>query len=90
MIKRKNKIWQIANNSETKLDAFLLSSQMGISRVLSTLLVNRGLKTPDDAISFMNLSQETIHNPFLLNDMNKAVERISIAIENKEKITKFN
>lgn len=87
MIKRKNKIWQIANNSETKLDAFLLSSQMGISRVLSTLLVNRGLKTPDDAISFMNLSQETIHNPFLLNDMNKAVERISIAIENKEKIT---
>ena len=87
MIKRKNKRWQIMENEDTKIDSFLLSSQIGSSRVLSTLLVNRGFKTPDDAIGFMNKSQETLHNPFLLNDMDKAVERITTAIENKEKIT---
>lgn len=87
MIKRKNKRWQIMENEDTKIDSFLLSSQIGSSRALSTLLVNRGFKTPDDAIGFMNKSQETLHNPFLLNDMDKAVERITTAIENKEKIT---
>jgi len=52
-----------------------------------TLLVNRGIKTKDEAFKFLNPSYEKdIYDPFLILGMKKAVKRILQAIDKKEKI----
>ncbi len=57
------------------------------SEMLRKLLHSRGLDTAEKAEKFLNPNYETdIHDPFLLKDMDKAVERILKAIEKKEKI----
>jgi single-stranded-DNA-specific exonuclease len=58
---------------------------------LRTLLEKRGIKTQEEAEAFLNPDYERdIHDPFLLPDMDKAVERILRAIENKEKIVIYS
>jgi len=59
---------------------------LGIDSVLSSLLVQRGITTYEDAKSFFRPQFESLHNPFLMQDMDKAVERVLQAISNKEKI----
>lgn len=55
--------------------------------LLQQLLFNRGIKTKETAAAFLNPSFETqLHDPFLLHDMEKAVERILQAISQDEKI----
>ncbi len=63
-----------------------LSKELNINPVLATLLVQRGIKTYEEAKSFFRPSLEALHDPFLMKDMHKAVERILIAIANKEKV----
>jgi single-stranded-DNA-specific exonuclease len=59
--------------------------------LLRKLLENRGIKTSEEAEAFLNLDYERdIHDPFLLPDMDKAVERILEAIKNKEKIVIYS
>ena len=50
------------------------------------LLAQRGIKTADDAKKFFNPSLNDLHDPFLMRDMKKAVERLNFAIGAKEKI----
>ncbi|WP_457551940.1 single-stranded-DNA-specific exonuclease RecJ [Desulfobacula sp.] len=57
--------------------------------LLATLLSARGIKTIEDARFFLNPDFKNLTNPFLLKDMDKAVERIFTALENKEKILIF-
>ena len=55
--------------------------------LLQELLVSRGVKTIAEADTFLNPNYEkNIHDPYLLKDMDKAVNRILVAIEKKEKI----
>ncbi|SEC29731.1 exonuclease RecJ [Tenacibaculum sp. MAR_2009_124] len=63
-----------------------LAEELGIDRVLSKLLVQRGIKTFDEAKSFFRPSLDDLHDPFLMKDMNLAVQRIEKAIEDEEKI----
>lgn len=63
-----------------------LQEVLGTDEVLSTLLVQRDITTYDDAKSFFRPQLEHLHDPFLMKDMDLAVERITRAIENKEKI----
>lgn len=63
-----------------------LQQVLGIDNVLSSLLVQRGITTYEEAKSFFRPQLENLHDPFLMQDMDKAVERISQAISNKEKI----
>jgi len=63
-----------------------LSQELGIGDVLAGLLVQRGIKDFEDARHFFRPQLEGLHNPFLMKDMDKAIERISIAIEQKEKV----
>ncbi len=63
-----------------------LQEVLGTDEVLSTLLVQRDITTYDDAKSFFRPQLEHLHDPFLMEDMDLAVERITRAIENKEKI----
>ncbi len=58
---------------------------------LTQLLVNRGITTLAEAKSFIAPSYDTeLHDPFLLHDMEKAVVRILLAIQNNEKIVIFS
>lgn len=64
----------------------VLCGEMKISRVLAELLVKRGADNPSDARWFLKSDELYLYDPFLLNDMDKAVARIKKAIGDKEKI----
>ena len=63
-----------------------LSAELGIDRVLSELLVKRGVETFEQARSFFRPSLDDLHDPFLMKDMDAAVERVRRAITSEEKI----
>ena len=67
----------------------LLAKELNCHVLLATLLCTRGIKTLEDARFFLNPDFKNLIDPFLLKDMNKAVERILTAVENKEKILIF-
>ena len=68
------------------LDAANLQQQLKIQPVFCQLLVQRGIKTFEEAKTFFRPSLEHLHDPFLMKDMDRAVERIDKAIAQKEKI----
>jgi len=63
-----------------------LSSDLSVPNSLASLMAQRGIKTAVDAKIFFNPSLESLHDPFLMKDMNIAVDRISTAIKKNEKI----
>ena len=63
-----------------------LSAELGIDPVLSTLLVGRGIRTFEQARSFFRPSLSSLHDPFLMKDMDKAVARLDKALSQREKI----
>lgn len=63
-----------------------LVNALGISPVLCTLLIQRGITTKEKAISFFNPNLKDLHDPFLLPDMDKAVTRIEKALGEKQRI----
>lgn len=63
-----------------------LSNALGIDENLATLLVQRDITNYDDAKDFFRPSLTHLHDPFLMKDMDKAVERVKKAYDNGEKI----
>lgn len=63
-----------------------LSVQLGIEPPLAQLLVQRGVATFDQAKAFFRPELSHLYDPFLMNDMDKAIERIIRARERREKI----
>lgn len=63
-----------------------LTQELGIDPVLVKLLVQRGITTFDEAKAFFRPQLSDLHNPFLMKDMDRAVERLEIAIANNERI----
>ena len=63
-----------------------LSAEVGIDRVLADLLVQRGVETFEQARTFFRPSLDDLHDPFLMQDMDAAVERLRKAITSGEKI----
>ncbi|MBQ7353046.1 MAG: single-stranded-DNA-specific exonuclease RecJ [Clostridia bacterium] len=84
---KSNKIWNIIAKTEDSSIINEMSSKIGISRILATLIVNRGYRDVNSAKDFIRKGQEVIHNSFLLNDIDKAIERVLKAVDTKEKIT---
>lgn len=80
-----NKKWEIYNVDEESVDN--LSNKYRINKLLATILNNRGIVTEEKIRLFLNPTRNDFHNPFLIKDMEKAVDRIIKAIENKERIT---
>lgn len=78
--------WELADNtSSATVDN--LEKELGISRILATLLAQQGINSTEQAKKFFEPSMEEIHDPTLLHDMDKAVERIERAVEKQEQIT---
>jgi len=63
-----------------------LATVLGVSESLATLMVQRSITTPEEAHAFFNPSLNYLHDPFLMKDMNIAVDRLSTAIKKNEKI----
>lgn len=65
----------------------VLSQQLNnLDKTLTEVLIQRGVDSFDAAKHFFRPSLEDIHDPFLMKDMEKAVERIEVAISNQENI----
>ena len=67
-------------------DVDSLSRELQIEKSLAALLISRGITTPEAAEEFFNPDISKLHDPFLMKDMDKAVNRLSQAILNNEKI----
>lgn len=63
-----------------------LASEAGVSPFAAQLLINRGIKTAADARAYLYPTFDELHSPFELAGMDKAVERIHMAIARGEKI----
>lgn len=77
-------------SAETTLEhlekAKKLGDELGVSPVLTEILVKRGIDTFDKARSFFRPSLDDLHDPFLMDGMHLAVERIVKAVADKEKV----
>ncbi|MBQ8331833.1 MAG: single-stranded-DNA-specific exonuclease RecJ [Clostridia bacterium] len=87
---KREKVWEETYTfGDAKRDAEIreIARTMGVSELFAVLLVNRGYHSAEAAERFLRLEQEGFHDPYLLTDMEAAVNRIFAAVENGEKIT---
>ena len=67
-------------------EACKLQGLLGVDYPIANLLVQRGIKTFEQARDFFRPQLENLHDPFLMKDMDKAVERIQKSIQSGEKV----
>lgn len=67
-------------------DVLKLSKDAQISTLLAKIFLSRGINDTDYIKSFLNPSKDKLHDPFLMKDMDKAVDRILEAVEKGQKI----
>ena len=79
-----NKRWAVRDNADEVLVS-KLAAELNIDAVLSTLLVNRGIGNYEEARYFFRPDQRHLHDPFLMKDMEKAIERVETAMAAGEK-----
>ncbi|MBR3673790.1 MAG: single-stranded-DNA-specific exonuclease RecJ [Clostridia bacterium] len=79
-----NKKWEYYEKDEEAVKK--VQEEFGLSRLLSTIIVNKGLKTKQEIEVFLNPTRNDFHDPYLMPDMQIAVDRIVQAIENQEKV----
>ncbi len=76
--------WDLLGGDDVATTA--LAESLGIAPIVARLLCQRGFSDPEMARRFLNPSLEHLHDPMLLADMGRAVERILAAIARKERI----
>ena len=77
--------WKIKPETDSIITTNL-SKELGIEYTLAKLLVQRGIRSFDEAKAFFRPSLDNLHNPFLMKDMDVAVARIETAIKANENI----
>jgi single-stranded-DNA-specific exonuclease len=82
------KRWALKHNPDI-IEVKELSATLGIDEVLSTLLLQRGISTFDDARYYFRPDLRHLHDPFLMAGMEQAIERIEAAMQAGEKILIF-
>lgn len=83
----KQRIWDIKEYNKEKAGFF--ASELGISPLVTGILLERGLENIDAMRDFLYGSKTPFHDPFLLKDMQRSVERIERALASGEKITVY-
>lgn len=83
MIESKKK-WFIQQPNEQLVQQ--LQNELNISSIAAKILVARGCTTRTEAERFIKMDASNLHDPFLLNGMSEAIERIEEALMNEEKI----
>lgn len=77
--------WQLLTSSSSE-QFTKLAKKEGLDSVAAKLLYDRGIHTSEDLHTFLHPSLDDLHDPYLLHDMDKAVDRIRRAIEDYEQI----
>ncbi|WEK18767.1 MAG: single-stranded-DNA-specific exonuclease RecJ [Candidatus Pedobacter colombiensis] len=80
---KKRWVQAIQGNPET---ADLLAQKLNIDKSLAQILVQRGILSFDDAREYFRPEIAKLHDPFLMKDMDRAIERIDRALNKGEKI----
>lgn len=80
--------WSKSEKSDPKI-VQNLAKDLGVDTVVAQLLVQRGVTTYQEAHQFFRPSLSDLHDPYLMKDMDKAVERIEKAVTQGEKIMVF-
>ena len=80
------KRWKIKEQFKSDEIKELSVALNNLDATLTNILLQRGINSYEKAKSFFRPSLEEIHDPFLMKDMDKAVNRLQSAIENQEKI----
>lgn len=78
------KTWSFSTIDEAELDAF--AQEFKISKVIAGILLHRGMKDKEEIRRFLDVNEQPFYDPFLLKDMDKAVNRIKQAISQNENI----
>lgn len=79
-----NKKWEFYEENNEKI--IEIAKKHNISELLTKILVNRGIIDDKEIDTFLNPTRNDFYDPYLMPDMEKAVERIIKAINNQEKV----
>lgn len=79
-----NKKWECFQADENRVSKLVEKYKM--TRILASILVNRNIDVNEKMEQFLNPTRNDFHNPFLMPDMEKAVDRVLKAIEEKQKV----
>lgn len=77
--------WIITEKKEYDAEQYLMEI-LNIPRIIATILVNRGITTYEGAREFFKSDWGDLHDPYLMIDMDKAVDRIIQALDHRERI----
>lgn len=86
MLKPKTR-WVFQQGERGKID--MLADALSVTPLLASLLVNRGIESPEEAQEFLFDRGQSFHDPYLLRGMDIAVNRIKEAISSQEPILIF-
>lgn len=73
-------------STEDECNKEKLIKEFNLHPTIAKMLILRGVTTPKEVESFFNPKLEGLHNPMLIKDMDKAVNRLTLALERKENI----
>ncbi|GAB5417231.1 MAG: single-stranded-DNA-specific exonuclease RecJ [Crocinitomicaceae bacterium] len=79
----------LVKSPQDRTDVEAFRSKLKIDPVVAELLLQRNITTYDTAHAFFRPDLSTLHDPFLMKDMDAAVERLQEAIEQQEKVLLF-
>ncbi len=79
------KRWVVKEKGDTAVVKHLAGA-LGVSESLANLMAQRNIYSAEEAKAFFNPSLDYLHDPFLMKDMNIAVDRISAAVKKNERI----
>ena len=82
-----NKKWELINVDESKAER--IEKQFNVGKLVARALATKNLKSDEEIEVFLSPRRGDFHDPFLMPDMEKAVDRVVKAIQNKEKVTIF-
>ncbi len=91
-LNKKEKVWSLRytpGNSDADAMIKEITQSLNVSEVTARLIYNRGFDDVSTAKSFMQPSEDILHSPFEMKDMDRATARVLRAVENGEKITVY-
>jgi len=81
--------WVLRLPGKAGVEVDRLASGAGISRGMAKVLLARGIQTPSSALSYLEPGLEGLHDPLLLPDMGRALDRLEAACKGGEKVMIF-